>query len=150
MRYKNSHIGKIIFNLTVPVGTCQILVTSGQLIWVTYFLCTDAETNRSGNSHFCATWRHNQQDPGRVVLEVWYRSALQRFPLQSPGPRWTQEPSFSASPSWLKRTPSNCLLCTLNSGRAMMCSCANEVELAVARSFSAYPPYDADTNCSPA
>lgn len=72
MRYKNSHIRKIIYNLTVLVGICQILVSCGQLIWVVYFPCTDAETNRSGNSHFCAIWRHNQQDPVRVALEAWH------------------------------------------------------------------------------
>lgn len=148
MRHKNSHIGKMIFNLTVPVGICQILVSSGQLIWVAYFPCTDAETNRSGNSRFCATRRHNQQDPGRVVLEMWYRPALQRFHLE-PGehrsPRSTPAPADSSI-----RAPSNCLLCTPNSGRATVRSCANEVELAVARSFSAYPPYGADTNCSAA
>lgn len=34
-----------------------------------HFPCTDTEANRSGNSHFCATQRHNQQDPGRVAQE---------------------------------------------------------------------------------
>lgn len=67
--YKTLHLRKIIFSPTVPAGIRQLLGFCGCIIWVVHFPCTDAEANRSGNSHFCATQRHNQQDPGRVAQE---------------------------------------------------------------------------------
>lgn len=117
--YKNSHLRKIIFIPAIPAGIHQLLVFCGQIIWVVYFPCTDAKTNRSGNSHFCATQRHNQQDPGRVAQEGMVQA---HTPEVSPAVSQTQVNTGALIPYQPQLTQnikaaSNHLLCTLDCGR---------------------------------